>query len=271
MHFDQDMLDSIREMREAEEHRRRKEIEGFREQLSNDELVVALPWGKSLQEPTLKALALAGIDVERLHSRLLVPKISGLAGVNRGAFFKPVDIPRYVSGPGIGIGITGMDTIREFGTKYRYLINAEVCATLPFSRATRGPTRCVLFARESDDIKTFKDMRKLFGRSYGGCTVASEYPEETGVFLSKHRLKGRVVKVRGSVETLVALRRFRFGVALTETGMTLKVNGLRRIATLFESPTVLIANKTFLQIPEARELVSDLVARLKCAVAEPNA
>jgi ATP phosphoribosyltransferase len=190
---------------------------------------LALPSGKSMEDGTLEVLKAAHVHVKRPHPRLCTATISGISGIRSAAFIKPSQIPRYVSTGQIPVGITGEDAVRENGA------NVKIVAELPYSRATVGGTRCVMFCRDGDRIKSLRGLN--------GKTIVSEYPKETKAFLKKNNIRAKVVPCTGSAETLVVIGLYRFGVALTETGTSLSVNNLREIGTVFESQTVLIANK----------------------------
>jgi ATP phosphoribosyltransferase len=199
--------------------------------MSNNGLTIALPSGKSLEEQTLAVLKAAHINILRVHTRLCVAEISGLPGITRAVFIKPSQIPGLVCNGDIPIGITGKDAVLEDGG------NVKVLAELPYSRATSGGTRCVLFTREENSAT------KLLQNLEGGVIIISEYPKETEGFLGEKGVSASVHPCTGSAEALVAVGQYDYGVALTETGTSLRVNHLVEIATVFVSQTVLIVNE----------------------------
>ena len=71
--------------------------------------------------------------------------------------------------------------------------------------------------------------------------IATEYPLETRDRLTKAGVSdAHLVECKGSAEALVMLGKYQYGVALVETGDTLRANGLKIIAEIFTSSTVLI-------------------------------
>jgi len=204
-------------------------------------ITIALPTGKNLEEQTIALLKDAGIVIGREHPRSYTATISGLPGLYEWSarFFKPPQIPSLVcAGPlsDAVVGITGADALRESPAEVQERV--EIYAELPYSSKTAGSTRCVLFVRNDDRIRDAQDIAQ--GR---GATVAAEYPLETTEWFKRRGVDVNIEAYTGSVEALVVDRRARFGVALTETGETLRVNGLREIAEIFRSSTVLLASR----------------------------
>ena len=192
-------------------------------------LTFAFPSGKSMQEPTLALFEAAHIKIDRPHSRLCTANVSGLPGIDRVAFFKPSQIPALVSAGDMALGITGHDALLE--TEERD--NIATIVDLRYSRATAGLTRCVIFARDETDASL---------EALNDAEIISEYPNETRIFLEQHGISATIVPCSGSAESFVAIGRYKFGVTLTETGTSLRVNDLKEVAEVFASQMVLIAN-----------------------------
>lgn len=229
-------------------------------------LTIALPSGKSLHEKTLRLLAQAKIQVVRKHPRACNAAINGLPGITSALFTKPCMIPWLVSDGNVQIGITGMDTVYEYSFAYdpsNKIDNKdiEICAEFPYSRTTTGTTRCVIFTRNDNPVGRVEDIER-------GAFVATEYASETTKFLRRHGLQGVFMqKVSGDAESLVVSGKYPYGAALTETGDTLRINGLKIIGEVFESSTVLIAKKSLLSDASIREYVDFLAKILMGALA----
>jgi len=230
----------------------------FAQKWVDKNLVIALPSGKSMEEVVLRLLSKAHIDVTRAHPRACVGSVAGLPNFTRAIFCRPSEIPHLVASGEACLGITGTDTVREYGS-YEDRPDTTppclaICAEMDLSRNTNRKTRCVVAVRWNDAAQSMEDVAREFGPG-GKISIVTEYPIETALFLFKHGLAGDLIRSRGSAETLVVLGTYRFCVVLVETGTTLKVNGLREIATIFESSTVVVANRNFLEIPAATEAV----------------
>ena len=266
MHIDPEDLEYYAQCRREEEagaaKRKERLRQGIRASFLRGEMVLALPAGKSLEKQTVALLGAAGIAVKRAHPRASLALLTGLPWCSRAAFCKPSDIPGLLSSGSLAVGITGMDTVHEEQCGNR----VGVCTELNYNRMTRGHMRAVLFARADDSVRTMDDLTRKFSGRAAPMPVVSEYVNETKRFLMQHGMSGEVTETRGSSEVLVRLGVHRFGVTLVETGTTLRVNQLREIATIFESTTVLIANRHLLEMPEASPAVADLSQRLTAAL-----
>ncbi|RJR14411.1 ATP phosphoribosyltransferase [Candidatus Parcubacteria bacterium] len=196
-------------------------------------MTIALPSGKSMEEQTLALLNAAHVTVQRAHPRRCTAGIAGLPGVDRAVFFKPSQIPALVSGGDVALGITGMDAVLENGG----YDNLQIVAHLPYSKVTNGGTRCVIFTRENNPANSFQDIPE-------GERIVSEYPKETESFLRQHQVPGLVIPCTGSAESFVVLGKYSYGVALTETGTSLRANSLKEIGEIFVSETILVVNES---------------------------
>lgn len=214
----------------------------------NELFIIALPSGKSLEEPTLGVLKAAHVDVQRAHPRLCTAQISGLCGITSAVFIKPNQIPSMVSDGQFPIGITGMDAVRENGG------HVKVLTELSYSRATSGGTRCVIFCREDNPAKSIRDIE--------GKIIVSEYPKETGEFLIKHGVSALLRDCTGSAESLVAIGQYEYGVCLVETGTSLRINSLTEVATVFVSQTVLIVNEDIYEKDPVFRNYADFLGRI---------
>lgn len=206
-------------------------------------LRIALPGGKSLEARTCQLFSDARIIIEReegMHG-VTFPDYPDLA---LGRFLKPRRIPSLVASGDFDLGITGRDAVMESGEDVR------TCADLPYSRSTSENTRGVLFAHEDDPVVDVAEVPD-------GSVILSEYPRLTRKFFEKQRKRVSVVESPGSAEAEVPMK-YRFGLALSETGKSLRANRLKILATIFQSGTVLIANKKTLRDAHQREKIHAL-------------
>lgn len=269
MHISSEDLRYYAECRErrvnAKTRKREALRDAFAQSISDGELTLGIPSGKSLQEQVLERLKRAGIMAEGKTSRQILVPVKGMPFLDWLAFCKPSEMPFLISSGAIPFGLTGSDTIGEFDdadqdTEERNT-TLEVCAEFPISKSTSSKTRGVLFVREEDAIADMESLVSLVGHERP-IEVVTEYPNATIGFLWKYGIRANLICVRGGAEAVVLLGQRRFGVCLTETGTTLRENGLRIIGELFTSGTALVANKAFLDLPAGREIVRKLVERL---------
>jgi len=173
-------------------------------------LRVALPNKGRLAEPAATLLRDAGVDVELSERRL--------SAVARNApiellFVRTDDITEYVRDGLVDLGITGQDLVAERGDGLTPLLELGfgVCSLVLAVPARGGVS----------------DPSAL-----GGCRIATTFPRLTRAFLEQRGIEALVVEVTGAVEVTPQLGVADAVVDLVASGGTLRVNGLRPIATL---------------------------------------
>jgi len=210
-------------------------------------LRLGLPKG-SLQEATIEKMAKAGFNI-RLSSRSYIPSVDDDELDIR--FIRAQEVSRYVEHGHLDAGITGLDWIRENGSKVH-----EIGEFL-FSKATRQPSRWVLAVPEKSPVKSVQDL--------AGKRIATEVVNLTRRYLRKHRVKAEVEFSWGATE-VKAHEMVDAIVELTETGSSLRANQLRIIDTLLVSTPRLIANLTAWKDGWKRRKIETLALLLQGAI-----
>jgi ATP phosphoribosyltransferase len=189
-------------------------------------LSLVLPKG-SLERATLDLFDAADLTVRRSSDRDYHATIDD-PRIDRVRFLRPQEIPSYVEQGLFDLGITGRDWITE--------TDADVTSLgqLQYSKATSDPVRVVLAVPAGADWKSAADLPD-------GVRISTEFPELTRRFLRARGIKAVVIPSYGATEAKVpdivdAI------VDLTETGSSLRKNGLRILDTLLTSYTELIAS-----------------------------
>src|SRR5665647_3355869 len=85
----------------------------------SDEIKFVIPKG-SLEAQTLKFLKLADLEVIRKGPRDYNPKIKDFR-ISAVKVLRPQEIPKYVADGYFDLGITGLDWLRETGSKVQIL------------------------------------------------------------------------------------------------------------------------------------------------------
>ena len=201
-------------------------------------LRLAIPNKGRLEAPAIELLRGAGLEFELGERRLS-------AGVRNAdvelLFVRTEDVAEYVADGLVELGLTGADLVAERGGELRTILPLGFGACSLVLAVPRDAT-----AREVADL--------------GGCRIATSFPRVTSAFLAEAGIDAQVVEVRGAVEVTPQLGVADAVVDLVASGSTLRVNGLRPIATLLVSEAVLIARNGR---QEADESVRDLVAMLR--------
>jgi ATP phosphoribosyltransferase len=213
-------------------------------------LSLVLPKG-SLERATLELFEAADLSVRRgsdrdYHAAIDDPRI------DRVRFLRPQEIPQYVEQGLFDLGITGRDWITE--------TDADVVSLgeLQYSKATGDPVRVVLAVPRDAPWHSAADLPE-------GIRISTEFPALTRRYLDQHGVKAVVVPSYGATEAKVpdivdAI------VDLTETGSSLRKNGLRILDTLLTSYTELVANRAAHLDPAKRAAMEDVVLLLGGAV-----
>ena len=211
-------------------------------------LKLGIPRG-SLEESTIKWFSKAGykisisgrsyfptIDDEEIDVMLVRPQEMAYPYVQRGV---------------LDAGLTGEDWIRERNSDV-----VEV-AELVYSKQKSLPARWVLAVNEDSDIQSVKDLE--------GKTISTELVEVTKAYLEKNNVTAKVEFSYGATEVKVPYL-VEAIVELTETGSSLRANGLRIVDTILVSTTKLIANKEAWQDEWKRRKLENIAMLLKGAL-----
>jgi ATP phosphoribosyltransferase len=203
---------------------------------------IALPNKGRLQDEVKTLLDDAGLPIRGRSERSLT---ASLGGEFEAIFVRAQDIPEFVADGAADLGITGADLVSESGRVLTELLDLEF-----------GKCRLVVAVREDSGVT---GLAQLTGRP----RVASVFPRLTRTYFEKQRLGVDVVPVSGAAEIAPHLGIADIVVDLTSTGSTLKVNGLKEIATVMESSARLVARPELATQPWANELTLALSSVLR--------
>lgn len=212
--------------------------------MSTTVVKLALPAG-SLQEPTLKLMAEAGVECTLGSRSYNVSTDDPSLSVR---LLRAQEIARCVEKGAADAGITGYDWICETGARVTEL------AELTFSKRTSGGTKWVLAAPENGEFKSAEDLE--------GKVVATEAVNLTRAFLLKRGVRADVQFSWGATESKCPDIADAI-VDVSETGSSLRANKLREIAEVFKSTPRLIASEAALLQPEKRERIQALGLALR--------
>lgn len=201
-------------------------------------LKVAIPNKGRLSADSIALLSAVGFKLSQRDDRQLYYNVGDKYQI---LSVRAQDIPAFVESSSVDMGLTGLDLVKESGKK------VSVLTTLGF-----GQCELVVAVPEHSAIKGIKDIPN-------GTKVATTHPNITRAFFAKKGRKITVVDVSGSVEIAPLMKVSDIIVDLTETGSTLKSNGLRPIQSIMKSEAVVVS-----RAGRGRDVrVSELVAALK--------
>jgi ATP phosphoribosyltransferase len=213
-------------------------------------LSLVLPKG-SLERATLELFDAADLTVRRSSDRDYHASIDD-PRIERVRFLRPQEIPSYIERGLFDLGITGRDWIEE--------TQADVTSLgeLQYSKATSRPIRVVLAVPDNSSWESASDLPE-------GVRISTEFPSLTKRFLDARGVKAAVIPSYGATEAKVpdivdAI------VDLTETGSSLRKNGLRILDTLLTSYTELIASSAAHADATKRTAMEDIALLLRGAI-----
>ncbi len=219
------------------------DLDGTQQQV----LRLGLPKG-SLQESTFELMHRAGYNFS-VSVRSYFPSTDDEELT--AMLVRAQEMAPYVQDGVFDAGITGKDWVIE--------TDSDVVAVddLIYSKASMRPVRWVLAAPEDSDIRSVKDLE--------GKRIATEVVNITRKWLKKHGVEADVEFSWGATEAkcpdLVDAI-----VEVTETGSSLRANGLRIVEVLMESNTQLIANKSAWNDPWKRRKIENIAMLMQGAI-----
>jgi len=183
-------------------------------------LKIALPNKGRLADEARELFADAGLPVKARGERALT---ASLGGEFEALFVRAADIPEFVADGAADAGVTGWDLVSESERTLDQLLDLEF-----------GRCRIVVAAKEDSGITSLADIA-------GAPRVATVFPRLTRRFFERAGLPVELVPVSGAVEIAPHIGIADIIVDLVSTGSTLKVNGLREVATVLESSARLVS------------------------------
>ena len=207
-------------------------------------LVIAVNKGRIFEEcmPLLAACQIQPSDDPKSSRKLIFESVTGNHKI---IVARSADVPTYVENGVADVGITGKDTILEYGadmTFYERLdLKIGACRMM-----TAGPVGVPEPAQ--------------------GARVASKFVNIARQYYQKQSKQVSFIKLSGALEIAPLLGLADCIVDIVDTGNTLKANGLEARETICEISTRLIVNRASMKTKF--DLVQDLIEQLENAVAQ---
>lgn len=204
-------------------------------------LSIALPKG-SLEEQTMLLFREADLPV-RTSGRGYNPTIDD-PRITRVKILRPQEIPLYVAAGHFDLGISGHDWVTESGADV-----VEV-AELPYAKTGAGVVKMVLAVCDDSPVRSAAEVP-------AGSRITTEFPNVTRSFFDRLGIPVEVFYSHGATEAKVPELMDAL-VDLTETGSTLRQNGLRIVDVILESTTRLLANRAAWEDPAKRQAIEEV-------------
>jgi ATP phosphoribosyltransferase len=216
------------------------------------QLSLGVPKG-SLQEATINLFEKSGWRIS-LSSRNYFPEIND--SDMRCSICRAQEMSRYVENGTFDVGLTGKDWVLENGS------NVKVVADLLYSKVSQRPARWVLAVPMDSPIHDLSDLE--------GKKVSTELVNFTRSYFRERGINLEVEFSWGATEAKVIAGLCDAIVEVTETGSTMRANGLRIVKELMQSNTQLIANSRSWEDPWKREKIEQIALLLQGALRAEN-
>jgi ATP phosphoribosyltransferase len=212
------------------------------------QLVLGIPKG-SLQEATIKLFRQSGWQIS-LSDRNYFPEINDPE--ISCAICRAQEMSRYVEQGTFDVGLTGRDWIMENDS------DVTVVADLIYSKVSQRPARWVLAVPLDSPVQELKDLQ--------GKKIATELVNFTRRHFTAEGISVEVEFSWGATEAKVIAGLCDAIVEVTETGATMRANGLRIVKELMQSNTQLIVNKKSWEDSWKREKIENIALLLQGAL-----
>jgi ATP phosphoribosyltransferase len=216
--------------------------------MSKEALKLVIPKG-SLEQATIDLFRRAGWNIN-VSPRSYFPTVDDDEIIM--ARLRAQEISRYVESGTFDAGLTGKDWILENES------DVKVIDDLVYSKVSQNPARWVLAVDAESNYHAPEDL--------AGKRIATELVRFTRKFFGERGIPVEVEFSWGSTEAKVNEGVVDAIVDVTETGSTLKANGLRIIHNLLTTNTQFIANRQAFEDPFKRDKIEQIHLLLQAAL-----
>lgn len=211
-------------------------------------LKVGIPKG-SLESATIELFKKSGWKIT-VSSRSYFPMVDDEQ--MRCTLVRAQEMSRLVEMGTLDVGLTGKDWVLENGS------DVVVVQDLIYSKASLAPARWVLVVAEDSPIRAIRDLE--------GKKIYTELVNFTKRYFAERKINVRVEFSWGATEGKVIEGLCDAIVEVTETGSTLRANGLRIVEEMLRTNTQLIANRESYEDPWKREKIDQIALLLQGAL-----
>ena len=211
-------------------------------------LRIAIQKSGRLAEPSLDLLDKCGIKFTKSKDQLFCSSKNFSADL---LMLRDDDIPELVQEGACDLGIVGLNVLEE--QEYAFAARGRPLKLKKLSDLGFGFCRLSLAAPRDSGIT---DPKQLDGKK-----IATSYPGITENWLKSQDINATTVILSGAIEVAPRLAIADAICDLVSTGGTLAANGLKELAPVFESQSVLIRRNEKLD-PQKEMLITRLMNRI---------
>lgn len=197
-------------------------------------IILALPKGRILDEAAA-VFARAGHDLSPVlgDSRRLVHDCGAL----RVLVLRSSDVPTYVAHGAADAGVAGSDVLDEDGRDLFEPLDLAI-----------GRCRMIVAERVEPAPHSQPRWDELSDRAQAHLRIATKYPRTTRAYLQRKGITAEVIKLSGAIELGPLTGLCDRIVDITQTGETLRQNGLVEIDTVAQVSSRLVVNPARLKL-----------------------
>ncbi len=215
--------------------------------MESQNIRIAVQKSGRLSEESLKLFKACGIKFESGGSKLKT--VSSNFPIEF-LFLRDDDIPGYVEDGVADLGVIGENVLME------HIRQVDVVKELGFSKC-----RLSLAIPRNEQYSGIEYFQ--------GKNIATSYPNLTNAFLANQGIQVTTHEISGSVEIAPSIGLAEAICDIVSTGGTLLSNGLKEVATVFQSQAVLIANQQL--CVEKQAILAKLLFRIDSVQRGQNA
>ncbi|TVR98239.1 MAG: ATP phosphoribosyltransferase [Rhodospirillales bacterium] len=168
------------------------------------------------------------------------------------ALVRAQEMGPYVAGGTLDAGLCGIDWILETEA------DVAVVADFLYSRSSDRPARWVLVVKQDSPVASVADLQ--------GAVIATELVGYTRRYLAERGVDASVQFSWGATEAKVVEGLADAAVELTETGSTIRAHGLRIVAEVLQTHTVLVASHAAMADAWRRDKIEQVALLLRAAL-----
>jgi ATP phosphoribosyltransferase len=204
----------------------------------NKKIRIAVQNQGRLREPSLNFLKTLGLKFKDNKRELITSCTNANVEI---IYVRNGDIPDYISSDVTDYGIVGENVLIEKRS------DLKIVKRLGF-----GCCSLVLAAPKKSKIKNIYDLEEE--------RIATTYTNTLKSFLRKKKINASIVNVQGSVEICPSINLSDAICDITQSGATLKENGLEILEKIFDSEAILVCKTSLsrLKIMEFENLLSNI-------------
>ncbi len=216
--------------------------------MSERTLKFGIPKG-SLEQQTLDLMRKSGWRID-VTPRSYIPSVDDPALSCR--ILRPQEMPRYIADGSLDAGIAGSDWVAENN------VGLEQVESFIYSKVSLKPARWVLYVAQDSPVTRLEDL--------DGKRISTEIVQFVRRVCAERKVKAEVEFSWGATEAKVAEGIADAAVDVTETGSSIRANGLRIVEELLVSNPVLVANREAWADPWRRAKIKQIGVLMRAAL-----